>query len=227
MGRPCKIKFLLCSKSSMTSCLTGAACGMPLQHLSGLLSYYFHSLTHTPPAGLVPLLCIPGPMHTLFPLSRMLFPSYLQGSLSYLLRSILTCCLLTEAFPSSALQTRTPSHPPCCPYLIFFSSTAFLIDCIFLIHFVYCLPLLRECGPQRAGICLSSICRVPSTEWCLTHSWCTKIGVRWIHGRCQGGRQDGNTRWASLKPEVQTRCPQRHFLWFAQYISKTLLVINS
>lgn len=168
MGRPCKIKFLLCSKSSMTSCLTGAACGMPLQHLSGLLSYYFHSLTHTPPAGLVPLLCIPGPMHTLFPLSRMLFPSCLQGSLSCLLRSFLTCCLLTEAFPSSALQKRTPSHPPCCPYLIFFSSTAFLIDYAFFLFilFTVCLSSVNVAHKGQVFVwVLSVVCPAQNDAW--------------------------------------------------------------
>lgn len=49
---------------------------------------------------------------TVSSLSRIFF-SPLSTHLTHVLRSLLTCCLFTEAFPNFPLQKSTPSHGPC------------------------------------------------------------------------------------------------------------------
>lgn len=149
-----------------------------------LPSYYFHH-THSH------LSCWPGPFATYLrnyafvvsSLSRMFFPGYLHGSLSYLLRSLLTCCLLTEALPNFPLQKWTPTHTPYGSYPVFFFSIALLKYYMFFpAHFTYRL------SPQwiwliKGRSLIEFYLPYTHTEQCLACSWCWK----WKLNECVEG----------------------------------------
>ena len=134
-------------------------------------------------------------------LSRMFFPSYLHGSLSHLLRSLLICSLLTEAFPNFPLQTWTPAPAPGGPYPVFFPSTALLI---YYVLFPLILSVSIQWMWPTEGKRLSEFYLPHAlTEQCLAHSLCPKIGVeasvgglRVVVRKGTATRFPSNQRWS-------------------------------
>lgn len=88
----------------------GLLSGCPHPYLSSLLSYYFPDLRIS--CGSALLLHVPEPMRPLFPLSLECYPPSQYICLTHVPRSLLTCSLFTEAFPSCPLQKSIPPHSP-------------------------------------------------------------------------------------------------------------------
>lgn len=114
-----------------------------------------------------------------FSLSLECSPGYLHGSLSQLLSFLLTCCLLTEAFPNS------PTQLLLLMVLILFSFPPEHFSYIMHFSYSFCLLSVSPQGIWPIEDRHFSEFYLPHvhTEQCLAQSWCLKLRIEQVSGR--------------------------------------------